>query len=106
MCLLANALTDLVERFRSLDFRTKNVRVVEEKRDEQDHEKKRMDDIREIARTRSYRESLAPLLWERLEQLEAKMDTVILSHPALAELQGRKSELRGIINLFEKDEGE
>jgi hypothetical protein len=92
----------MLEKFRSLDFRTSRRAIVTPEERQPDEHAERLALVEEMGRTNQYQDGLRPILQERLDALEVEISLSIESHPKMAETHGRKSEIRNIMELFEQ----
>jgi len=96
----------LVDRFKALVGLEAKREVVEQEDELEDHIAEQLEMVREIGKRKEYTDGLKPLLLERLRGLDGLIPGAISSHPKLAELEGRKFEIRGLMEWFEKDSEE
>ena len=77
-------------------------RLVEDKTEERDERLERESALQQYSQYAECETAFIPWLRERVEELEVEMEQSIHSHPDLCAIQGKKQEVRRIIEVLEK----
>ena len=100
------SVSGVLDRFRRVDNKTTQRNVIEQDDTPFDALEQQLEMVEAIGQTSDYELGLKPMLVERIRELEALMAFSIESHAKLADTHGRLNEVRSLMELFEKSEGE